>query len=556
MSNWSIRTKFTLLSVGALIGCLTIIGITADHDLRAALTERGMATLRIRAQTVEAFMLREGEPALRDGHLVFGATAMDGNEAAVAHLSDILAGTGVTIFRGDIRVATTVKLADGSPAVGTAMMPGTLHDTVFGHGQPFTGLTIVKGQQFITSLRPLHDHDGAVIGAVSAFLPLGGFVAPVDALMGRLELEALAALIVSAGLLFVATRQMTAPLERLTGQIAEVAAGNLNIAADCAGRGDELGAMGRAVNVLRDGMIERNRLVGDQETQKAEAEKARRTTLQQVAQRFDAEIGGLAGRISAAAEEMERAATTMAATASRGSAQADTVSHSAQLASAGVQTVAAAAEELASSITEINRQVANSGQITAQAVADTRKTDTIVRALAEGAEKIGQVVGLISNIAGQTNLLALNATIEAARAGEAGRGFAVVASEVKSLAGQTARATEEISAQVGQIQASTRDAVSAIKAIASTIETISSIATAIAAAVEQQGAATGEIARNIQQTAQATSDVTSAIGGVREASGETGSIAGQVLGSASGMLEKAEFLTKEVARFVQTVRAA
>ena len=179
-----------------------------------------------------------------------------------------------------------------------------------------------------------------------------------------------------------------------------------------------------------------------------------------------------------------------------------------------------------------------------------------MRALAEGAEKIGQVVGLISNIAGQTNLLALNATIEAARAGEAGRGFAVVASEVKSLAGQTARATEEISAQVGQIQASTRDAVSAIKAIASTIETVSSIATAIAAAVEQQGAATGEIARNIQQTAQATSDVTSAIGGVREASGETGSIAGQVLGSASGMLEQAEFLTKEVARFVQTVRAA
>jgi methyl-accepting chemotaxis protein len=189
-------------------------------------------------------------------------------------------------------------------------------------------------------------------------------------------------------------------------------------------------------------------------------------------------------------------------------------------------------------------------------VDETKRTDGIVHALSEGAQKIGQVVELIASIAGQTNLLALNATIEAARAGDAGKGFAVVASEVKSLAGQTARATEQIGAQVSQIQAATREAVEAIRGIGTTIDEVSSIAATIASAVEQQGAATAEIARNVQQTAAATLDVTTNIAGVSTAAGSVGTTAAQVLAAAAQLSRQADELSSEVVTFVRGVRAA
>jgi methyl-accepting chemotaxis protein len=200
--------------------------------------------------------------------------------------------------------------------------------------------------------------------------------------------------------------------------------------------------------------------------------------------------------------------------------------------------------------------VAQSSKITDQAVQDARRTDAIVGALAEGAEKIGTVVSLIASIAGQTNLLALNATIEAARAGDAGKGFAMVASEVKNLANQTGKATEEIGAQVTQIQAATKEAVEAIRAIATTIDEVSRIATAIASAVEQQGAATAEIARTVQQTSDAAQAVTSGIEGVSQAANQTGVAADHVLTAAAEVSKQAGQLSGEVHAFVGSVRAA
>jgi methyl-accepting chemotaxis protein len=189
-------------------------------------------------------------------------------------------------------------------------------------------------------------------------------------------------------------------------------------------------------------------------------------------------------------------------------------------------------------------------------VEDARHTDRTVRALSDGAQKIGDVVGLITGIAGQTNLLALNATIEAARAGEAGKGFAVVASEVKSLAQQTGRATEEIGAQITQIQAATQEAVAAIQGIATTISELSAIATTLASAVEEQGAATAEIARNVQQMAAGAGRVTSHIGHVSQAATDTGAAADQVLGSAGALSKHAAELSGEVSGFVARLRAA
>ena len=179
-----------------------------------------------------------------------------------------------------------------------------------------------------------------------------------------------------------------------------------------------------------------------------------------------------------------------------------------------------------------------------------------VQSLADAAQKIGEVVKLIADIAGQTNLLALNATIEAARAGEAGKGFAVVASEVKNLATQTAKATEDITAQVNAIQAATKDSVQAISGIGKTIGEINQIATAIASAVEEQGAATQEIARNVQQAAQGTHQVSANIGGVTAATGQTGQAASEVLGAADGLSKQAAALQAEIETFVVAIRAA
>jgi methyl-accepting chemotaxis protein len=221
-----------------------------------------------------------------------------------------------------------------------------------------------------------------------------------------------------------------------------------------------------------------------------------------------------------------------------------------------VQTVASAAEELSASISEIARQVAQSSEITNQAVEDANRTDVIVKTLAEGAQKIGDAVGLISTIAGQTNLLALNATIEAARAGEAGKGFAVVASEVKSLANQTAKATDDIRQQVAQIQLATKEAVAAIEEITRTIGEVSRIAASISTAVEEQGAATQEISRNVQNAAQGTQDVSSNVADVQHGATETGTASAQVLSAAQSLSTDSNRLKIELDRFLVTVRAA
>jgi methyl-accepting chemotaxis protein len=221
-----------------------------------------------------------------------------------------------------------------------------------------------------------------------------------------------------------------------------------------------------------------------------------------------------------------------------------------------VQTVAAATEQLSASIAEISRQVSESTTVARAAVEQAEQTNNEVNALAEAAQRIGDVVKLINNIAGQTNLLALNATIEAARAGEAGKGFAVVASEVKSLATQTAKATDEIAAQVTAIQGATSSAVKAIQDIGGTIVRVNQIAAAIAAAVEEQGAATREIARNVQHVSVGTIEVSTNIAGVSQAANETGSAAAEVHASASTLAQLSDALRSGFDRFVGNIRAA
>jgi methyl-accepting chemotaxis protein len=364
------------------------------------------------------------------------------------------------------------------------------------------------------------------------------------------------ALVLVIGMSLLLGRSILKPIAGMTAAMSKIANGVTATAIPALDRRDEVGAMAQSVQVFKDNMIEAARLRGEQDELKRQGEIDKKALLTRMADDFESGVRASLDALAGAATEMRATSQSMSATAEIASHQARTVAVVAGQASANVQTVAAASEELSSSVTEIGRQVVHSTAIAGRAVEEANRTNATVQGLSAAAQKIGDVVKLISDIASQTNLLALNATIEAARAGEAGRGFAVVASEVKSLASQTAKATEEISSQVAAMQSATTDAVQAIERIGGTIGSINEIATAIASAVEEQGAATMEIARNVQEAAAGTGKVSSNIVGVHQAAGETGAAASQVLVSAEELSRQAATLRADVDRFVASIRAA
>jgi methyl-accepting chemotaxis protein len=365
-----------------------------------------------------------------------------------------------------------------------------------------------------------------------------------------------AIIVVGGALAIVLSNVIVAPLARTTALMDDVAKGNIDVIVDDLDRRDCVGHLRAALQVFIQNAQEVRRLEISSKDKEKEAEAAKRATMSALADSFEASIAQVVDTVSSAATELEASSETLSKTAQDTSAHSESVSRTADLSASNVQTVASASEEMSASISEIANQVQTAARIAREAEQKASETNSTVVALSEAAAKIGAVVNLISDIASQTNLLALNATIEAARAGEAGKGFAVVASEVKSLAEQTAKATDEISTQIGGVQSATHLAVSAIEGISATISQINEISGTISTSVEQQMKAVQEITHSTSSVATATHEVSQAIGLVQQGATETGAAAEQSLAAARELGQQADNLKRAVGKFLEEVRAA
>jgi methyl-accepting chemotaxis protein len=355
---------------------------------------------------------------------------------------------------------------------------------------------------------------------------------------------------------WIAWRAMR-PLGGMVRQMNELAAGNFDVVLPGLHRGDEIGAMAKAVEQFKVKATEHAlSRAFEEEKQRRVAKDARDAEMHRLADHFEAAIGNIAVNVSGASRGLEAAANILMSNAETTKQLSGSVAGASQEAFNNVHSVAAATEQLARSVLDISDRVQESSRIAGAAVAQATETDARIVALSNAATSVSNVVDLITDIAEQTNLLALNATIEAARAGEAGRGFAVVAAEVKSLATQTAQATGQVSAQIAEMQTATRDSVTAIKEIGTIIASIAEIAATAARAIEQQRAATDDISRNIENAKHSTSNVAANLGDVNAAAGETDAASSQVYTLAQSLAAEGGKLRAEVEKFLATVRAA
>ncbi|MGJ4927918.1 Cache 3/Cache 2 fusion domain-containing protein [Bradyrhizobium sp. HKCCYLS2038] len=470
-------------------------------------------------------------------------------------------GGSATLFVVDdngqfVRRSTNVKKENGDRAVGTQLAADHPAQALLRRGEAYKGPATLFGKPFMTAYFPVTNLAGKVIGILYVGVPMAELDAMLSQAMQTMIVAAAIAALLVLALTMLAVRRVTKPLSDVTQAVTAIAQGGENVEIPADERGDEIGEIARSLVVFRSAAGERRRMREEQVANATAAIEQRKAEMQRFVDSFQSSIGGIIENVLSSSSEFEREARQLTQTART---TADLSGHSAgasETASEHVRTAAAASDELSGSITEIIRRVQESNAIAAEAVNQATATDQRIKELSDAGNRIGDVVKLITSIAEQTNLLALNATIEAARAGDAGRGFAVVAQEVKTLAGQTAKATEEISSQIANMQTVTQESVDAIKAIGSTIERINGIAASISAAVEQQRAATQNITQSVRSAATGTAEVVNNIRSAARGAGETGESSNRMFASAQALSSESLRLKAEVQKFLDGMRAA
>jgi methyl-accepting chemotaxis protein len=470
-----------------------------------------------------------------------------------------LGGGVATIFTFDkeksqfVRRSTNVKKENGERAVGTQLAPDHPAQAVLRRGETYAGPATLFGRAYYTLYQPVFT-GGQVSGVLFIGLPTEDHTAARNAALMAIFI---AGAIVTLGACIAASvmaMRLARPLTVMSARVADLARGDLDGEILYRDRGDEIGQVARALETLRETSAHARTLEAERQGS-ADGERRRREALDGAVTAFREQVKMALADLTQGAAGMARRAESLTGLSVEASGAVAAASQGSQETSANVATVASAAEELSASIAEIGGQLDRAKDLAERGLSDATSASQEIAGLAESAQRIGDVVELIRSIADQTNLLALNATIEAARAGEAGKGFAVVASEVKTLATQTAKATEEIARQIGQVQSSTGGAVGAIRQITDRVRDINGATGAIAAAMQQQGAATAEISRNVSEAAQGTDAMARDLSTVADAAQRTTEAAHAVSDAARSLDTISNRLEAEVERFLSRVAA-
>ncbi len=471
-------------------------------------------------------------------------------------------GGSATLFVYDdangqfVRRSTNVKKENGERAVGTQLAADHPAQAVLRRGEAYQGPAVLFGKPFMTSYFPISGPAGKVIGILYVGIPMAQLDAVLAQAIQTMGIAAAFAALLVLALTTLVVRRVTKPLTSVTESLTAIAGGRNDVEIACDDRTDEIGDIARTVAVFKNNALDRQRLRDEQSAHAVATAERRKTELRSFVDAFQTSVGGIIDNVLNSSGEFESVARQLTQTARATAELSGRSAGASETASEHVKSAAIASDELAGAIAEITRRVQESNGIAAEAVKQAAATDQRINELSEAGARIGDVVKLITSIAEQTNLLALNATIEAARAGDAGRGFAVVAQEVKTLAGQTAKATEEIGSQIANMQLATEESVAAIKAIGQTIERISGIATSISGAVEQQRAATQNIAQSVRSAASGTADVVSNIRNAAQGADETGESSNRMFTSAKALSAESLRLKAEVDKFLDGMRAA
>ena len=536
------------VAVGAVQAWTLFIVSRAEMQAAQSSLETNMAVLK-----QELGRVGSGWALGEDGRLSLGGTTVNGQQDLVDIVRRV-AGGAATIFAGDRRVATNITRPDGTRAIGTALAAGPARDAVIGRGEIYRGTNDILGVPHLTIYEPLLDAGGRSVGILFVGVPLSAAHAVIMNVVIQSSIVGVMVLLAVCALGWVALRLTLRPLRTMAASVRTIAEGQLDQPTLFVERTDQLGEIGRAIEILRHGALLARTLQAKSDHDVAVRER-RQVAMDQLTEEFGRTVSGVLGTLGQSVGSMRNSAAESASAAETTRNDMATAVVVAETSSQSLSTVAAATEEMSASVDEISRRVAEAVGATREAEERAQSTASTVAGLSRNADQIGDVVRLINEIAGQTNLLALNATIEAARAGEAGKGFAVVASEVKQLAAQTARATTLIGEQISAIQTATGQAVDATREVNGAIDRVTGAANAIALAVDQQGSATREIAEQVHGVDRATSGTTQTMRNASNTAETSEANSLSLLGTAAEVADVTATLRVEVDDFLTAIRS-